>query len=141
MQDKEKENLIFIKLDPDEDVFLKLKQVCKKYKIESAVILSGIGQLKKAELGYFKEKGNYTPECFEKPLELLSLTGNICKKEKDEHIFHIHAVLGDEHKNAIGGHFISGIISVTAEIIIFKTNLGFKRKINKKTGLQSIELN
>jgi len=102
-------------------------------------VISGIGQLKNIKLGYFKEKGDYAPQLFKYPKELLSLSGNICK-EKNEYLLHLHAVLGDENKKAIGGHFIDGIVSVTAEIVILKTDLDIKRKTDKETGLKNISL-
>ena len=113
--------------------------ICKLHDIKTAVILSGIGQLSKTQLGYFKEKGNYSPEKLNKPLEILSLTGNICNQE-GEYILHLHAVLSDEKKNAIGGHFIDGTVSITAEIVILKTNLEAQRITNKETGLKDLVL-
>jgi predicted DNA-binding protein with PD1-like motif len=139
MISKEKMNLIFIKLFPEEDVNDKLKEVCKNHNVKAAVIISGIGQLKEARLGYFKEKDDYSPEYYNKPLEILSLTGNIIKQSSD-YFLHLHAVLGDESKNAFGGHFIDGTVSITAEIVILKTNLDLKRKIKNKTGLQDLYL-
>ena len=139
MQSKEDKDIIIIQLFPDEEVNNKLKEVCRKHDIKTAVIISGIGQLKNAKLGYFKCKGNYTLEKFVEPLEILSLTGNICKQQ-GEHILHLHAVLGTEDKKAIGGHFFKGIISVTSEIFILKTNLDFQRKIDNETGLQTLYL-
>jgi predicted DNA-binding protein with PD1-like motif len=135
MQSKEKKNVIFIRLFPDEDINEQLKKACKLHEVKTAVVISGIGQFKKVQLGYFKEKGNYSSEIFEKPLELLSLTGNICKQGKN-YILHLHVVLGDENKNTIGGHFIEGKISVTGEIVLFKTTLDVHRKLDKKTGLK-----
>ena len=139
MKSKEDKNIIIIQFFPDEEVNNKLKEACRKHDIKTAVILSGIGQLKNAKLGYFKTIGNYKLKKFDEPLEILSLTGNICKQKKD-YILHLHAVLGDEEKNAIGGHFFEGNISVTGEIILLKTNLDFQRKTNKKTGLQTLYL-
>jgi len=139
MQSKEKDNLIFVRLFPDEDIYECLKETCKKHNVETAVVLSGIGQLKRFKLGYFKEKGNYTPQLFEKPHELLSLTGNI-SKQGEEYNFHLHAVLGNEEKNAIGGHLIEGKVEVTNEIILLKTNFKFKRKLEKVTGLKGMFL-
>lgn len=77
MQSKEKNNLVFVRLFPNEDIHRELKRVCKKHQVETAVSLSGLGQLKQFQLGYYKEKGNYTPQEFQEPHELLSLTGNI----------------------------------------------------------------
>ncbi len=139
MQSKEKDNIIFIRLLKEENVNKKIKEACKKYNIETAVVLSGIGQLKKVKLGYFKDKGNYTPQEFNYPLELLSLSGNVCKY-KNEYLFHLHAVLGNEEKKVIGGHFIDGQISVTGEIILLKTKIDAKRKNDKETGLKALFL-
>ena len=139
MQIKEKENLIFIRLFPDEDIHEKLEEAVKKYNVETAVVIAGIGQLKNFELGYFKEKGNYTPQLFAKPHELLSLSGNISKQE-NKYNFHLHAVLGNEEKALVGGHLIKGTVAITNEIILLKTNLKIKRKLEEGTGLEGMFL-
>ena len=139
MQSKETKNIIFMRLFPNEEINEQIKKVCKIYNVKTAVVLSGIGQVKNVKLGYFKKKGDYSPETFEKPLEILSLTGNICK-QGNEYIPHLHIVLGDEKKNSLGGHFIEGIISVTAEIVLLKTDVNAKRKIEEETGLQGLLL-
>ena len=139
MQSKETKNIIFMRLFPNEEINEQIKKVCKIYNVKTAVVLSGIGQVKNVKLGYFKKKGDYSPETFEKPLEILSLTGNICK-QGNEYIPHLHIVLGDEKKNSLGGHFIEGIISVTAEIVLLKTDVNAKRKIEEETGLQGLFL-
>ena len=137
MLSTEDKNIIFVRLFPGENVNKELIEICKKHRIDSGVILSGIGQFEKVELGYFKFKGDYTNEVFEKPLEVLSLNGNICKIGK-EYILHIHAVLSDEKKNTYGGHFINSTVKITGEIVILKTNILFKRKIDKQTGLKNM---
>ena len=139
MQSKEKDNIIFLRLFPDEDLHEKLREACKLYGVKTAVVLSGLGQLKKFKLGYLKEKNNYTTEKFDKPHELLALTGNICLQNED-HELHLHAVLGDEKKNAIGGHLIEGKVEVTNEIVLLKTNIAAKRKLEEKTGLKGMFL-
>ncbi len=139
MKTKEKNNLIFIRLFPGEEIYKNLKEACKKHSLQTGVILSGIGQVKNIELGYFKEKGNYTPQSFEESFELLSLNGNIIKD--DDYNFHLHAVLGNEDKKSIGGHLIKAQISVTGEIVILKTNLQLKRKKEEETGLDGLYLN
>ena len=139
MQSKEKNNLIFIRLFPGENFYRELEQACQKHEVVTAVVLSGVGQLKQFELGYFKAKGDYTPEEFRKPYELLSLTGNISVQE-GKYNFHLHAVLGNEEKNVVGGHLIRGIAEVTNEIVLLKTSLKFKRKLEESTGLQGMYL-
>jgi predicted DNA-binding protein with PD1-like motif len=139
MDSKEKKNLIFIRLFENEEILDQIKKSCKDHNVKTAVILSGIGQIKNTKLGYFKKKGDYCPESFDKPLELLSLTGNICKQD-NEYFIHTHSILGDEKKRAFGGHLIEGKVSVTAEIIIIKTPIEIKRELDKKTGLQALNL-
>ena len=139
MQSKEQENLIIVRLFPDENVFDCLKEVCDKYRVKTAVILSGLGQLGSFSLGFFREKGDYAQQDFHEPYELLSLTGNI-SKQSGEYDFHLHVVLGDEQKKLVGGHFIKGIVSITGEIVLLKTDLEIKREQEKETGLKGLFL-
>ena len=69
----------------------------------------------------------------------MSLTGNICR-EDDDYLLHLHAVLGDEKKSVVGGHFIEGKVEITGEIVLLKTNLDVKRKLDEKTGLKNMFL-
>ena len=135
MQSKEDNNIILLRLSPDEDLHDKLKEVCRLHNVKTAIILSGIGQLKKFQLGYYKKDNNYIYEFFDIPHELLSLTGNICTHGGD-YILHIHAVLGNEKKKTIGGHLIEGKVEITNEIVLLRTNMNIKRKYEKKSGLK-----
>jgi len=137
MQSKELKNIIFIRLFEGENLHEQIKKACKIHNVKTAVVFSGIGQIKNAKLGFFKRKGNYSPDSFNMPLEILSLSGNICKKNEN-YITHIHTVLGDEKKKAFGGHLIEGKISVTGEIVILKTKIDVKRQLDKKTGLEAL---
>ena len=139
MQTKEKGNLIFIRLFPGENVYSNLIEACKKHEVETAVVLSGIGQLKQFQLGYFKQKGNYVPQDFAKPHELLSLSGNI-SNQGGEYKLHLHVVLGEEDKSVIGGHLIKGKVEVTNEIVLLKTDLRITRKLEEATGLEEMFL-
>ena len=139
METKQKDNLIFIRLFPDEDIYSALNEVCRKYKVTTAVVLSGVGQLKQFELGYFKEKGNYTPQQFATPHELLCLTGNI-SKQASGYNFHLHAVLGAEDKRVVGGHLLKARVEITNEVVLLKTDLKVSRRREEKTDLQGMFL-
>jgi len=139
MQSEEKDNLILARLFPGEDIHQELKKICNKHRVETAVVLSGIGQLKQFQLGYFKEKGNYVPQEFAKPHELLSLLGNI-SNQKGEYKLHLHAVLGNEDKGVIGGHLIKGEVEVTNEIVLLKTAVSITRRLEETTGLEGMFL-
>jgi len=139
MKSIEKNNIVFIKLFRDEDIKESLKKACKKHEVNSAILISGIGQLDYAKLGYFKKKGDYHPEEFYNPLEILNLSGNIIK-DSNEYLLHLHITLGQEDKKTIGGHLIEGKISITGEIVILKTDIKLKRIYDEKTGLKSLSI-
>lgn len=137
MKSNEMNNIILIRLFPDEDVNEQIRKACRLHDVKTAFVLSGIGQLKQVQLGFFKEKDDYTQETFNKHLEILSLSGNICKHNKD-YILHLHIVLGDKKKNTVGGHFLEGKISIAGEIVLLKTSINFYRKLDNKTGLKAL---
>lgn len=138
-QSKEKDNLIFVRLFPGEVLYDALKEVCRKHNVVTAVVLSGLGQMKEFTLGYFSSKGDYRPEEFTEPHELVVLTGNI-SKQGDDHNFHLHAALGTSDKEIIGGHLMGGKIEITAEIVLLKSDLMMQRRIDEKTGLSGLFL-
>lgn len=138
-EDKEK-GLIFVRLFPNEDFYGSLKSACEKHDVKTAVIVSGLGQLKNFSLGYFKEKGDYLPEEFSEPYELISLTGNISKQENGDYEFHVHSSLGDSSKKVIGGHLIKGVVEITNEIVLLKSNINVHRKVEEQTGLKGLFL-
>lgn len=140
MISSEKENLIIVRLFPGENVFGQLKEVCLKHSLKAGVIISGVGQLGLIELGFFKEKGNYMNQKFENSLEVLNVSGIVSVNKKNEYDFHLHISLSDEQKNAFGGHFINGVVSVTLEVAILRTNIAIKRKIEEETGLSGLFL-
>lgn len=138
MRSSENCNIIFIKLNTNEDFFKSLSTVCNKHRINNGVILSGIGQLKKFTIGYYKKNYGYITKNFLKSHELLHLSGNIIKNN-DDFEFHIHAILSNEEMKSIGGHLINGKVDITNEIIILKTNIKISRNLEKSTGLKKIK--
>jgi predicted DNA-binding protein with PD1-like motif len=134
MESKEQDNLIMARFFPEEDVFDGLRELGLKHQVKAGVILSGIGQIKNVELGFFKAKGDYAPQVFEGNYELLSLSGNILN-QLEKYEFHLHCVLGDEEKKVAGGHLLKAKVSVTLEIVLLKTDLIFQRTVEESTGL------
>lgn len=139
MKSKEKNNIIFLRLYPEENIIQSLKEIAEKHSISTAIILSAVGQIKNPILGYFKQKNDYSEQRFEGIYELLTLSGNIITDNKTNHI-HAHITLGDKQKHTIGGHLINGTVSITNEIALLKTNIETKRMISEKTGLAELYL-
>ncbi|MDO8524556.1 MAG: DUF296 domain-containing protein [bacterium] len=140
MQSQEKDNLIIARLFPGENVFEQLEEICLKHSIKTGIFISGIGQLASFELGFFKERGNYMNQKFENPFEMLNLNGLASLNDKSRYDFHLHATLSGSEKNTLGGHFIDGIVSITLEIVILKTEIVISRRIEEETGLAGLFL-
>lgn len=137
MKSIEKNNIILIRLFSDEDLSEKLMEACKIHKLKTGVILSGIGQLKKVKLGFFKKDKSYSIDEYEQPHELLILSGNISKK-KEKYFLHLHVVIANNNKQIIGGHLVEGNVEVTNEIFILKTEINARRDIDVKYGLEQL---
>ncbi|MBD3262305.1 MAG: DUF296 domain-containing protein [Candidatus Altiarchaeales archaeon] len=137
MHYKHKQDLLLIRLSEGEEIFPTLTNLLTQLNVEEGFIVSAIGQLKRFKLGYFKEKGDFQPTYYEKPHELLALTGSITKNE--DYVYHLHAQLADAQKTVYGGHLIGGMVSVTCEILFQKTNFGFIRIKDEETGLMALK--
>ncbi len=132
-------NIIVVRLEHDEDLFEELRNVVREYKIESAIILSGIGQLRDFELLYFTGE-KYINKIFKKAHELLSMQGSIARDEGNASI-HIHASLANERCEVMGGHLYCGTVTVLNEITLLKLdNIHLTRELNKKTGLKELQI-
>lgn len=125
------------RLHQDEDLFESLKKVCSECGLRTGVVVSGIGMLKQAELSFYVKHGKYATVLFPEPLELVSLTGNILEQD-GEYMFHLHAVLAKETKEAMAGHLSRGKVNVTNEITILKTDIAAHRELDEATGLMAL---
>jgi len=117
---KKEGNLIVFRFEDGKDVIESLKRVTKEHKIQSGIILNGIGMLRNFEISFYsREKATYVTTKFNKPVELLSLSGNISLRN-DETFFHLHVVLAKEDTTALGGHLKKAIVHNTLEGVIVK---------------------
>jgi predicted DNA-binding protein with PD1-like motif len=137
MDYSEEKGLIMVRLHQDEDLFESIKHVCMACEVRTGIFLSGIGMLKQAELSFFVKNGRYATAVFPEPLELVSLTGNVIRQD-DDYVFHAHAVLAKETKDAIAGHLSKGKVNVTNEIVILKTDHPARRDVDPATGLMAL---
>ena len=107
-------NLIVFRFEDGKDVIKSLKRITKEHKIQSGIILNGIGMLRNFEISFYsREKASYVTNKFNEPVELLSLSGNISLRN-DETFFHLHVALAKEE--------ISGSCSVSVKLRTTKIN-------------------
>ncbi len=135
---KEGKGILGVRLQDGEDLMDSMKTVCKNYKIESGIVLSGIGMLREVEVSYWDGK-EYLTELVKEPVELVSLQGNISTTENDgDPIIHIHVALGTKDHKMIGGHLSGGKVNSTGEVFIQKLeNILLIRK-KEKNGLMGL---
>lgn len=127
-----------IRLDKDEKVMEKLKEVCEKENIKLGSI-SGFGSIDRVSLAIF-----HAPEkIYEKintinPMQIVSLIGNVTTKEGKPYL-HCHMSLCDNNNVMYGGHLDECRVSSTAEFIIHAIDGVVERKFDRNTGLNLFE--
>jgi len=98
-------------------VIKNLEMLAEKHNIRSAVIVSGIGMLKNAVIGYFNGR-EYVKEELKEPAELVSMQGNIGRDTEGNIICHIHVALAPSDHRLVGGHLLEGEVNVVNEIVL-----------------------
>ena len=139
MQIKKFSNYYVVRLQKGDEIITALRNAAGTRKIKGAFFL-GLGVGKDLVLGYFDAgRKGYVKKVFEGEYEFTSLTGNISKFE-DNMIIHCHVTITDEKFNAFGGHLFQGIVPATCEIIIFPFTRILRRKKDKDTGLNLLDV-
>ena len=112
----------------------------KEYKLTSAWI-NGLGAAKWTEIGFYElENKKYTWKKINKPLEILSLQGNISWNNA-EPVIHIHGVFSDDTMGAFGGHVKELEVAGTCEIkITMLEEQKIKREYDEETGLNLLNI-
>jgi len=132
-------DVLFIRMFEDEEYLECIKAAFASAGRPSGVVLSSVGQLKDFSLGYFVGKGDYSPERYKVPHELLSVSGIISIHPWGVET-HLHACMGDADKRAVGGHLLTGRVSITNETVILLTGAFVERPRDERTGLRSLRL-
>jgi predicted DNA-binding protein with PD1-like motif len=106
-----------------------IEELVKKERIQTGVILSGVGALKKATFRNLKvlppdlkvEKHHRLYLDLEQPMEIVSLTGWIATREDGEPKIHAHfsaSTVIDEKVATLGGHLMSGTLTSVKVVIV-----------------------
>jgi len=124
------DRIVMGKLSMDSDLLEGINELAKKEKIQTGVILSGIGALKKATFRNLKvlppdlkvEKEHRLYLDLEQPMEIVSLTGWIATKEDGNMEVHAHfsaSTVIEDKVVTLGGHLTPGTLaSVKVAIVI-----------------------
>jgi predicted DNA-binding protein with PD1-like motif len=122
------------RLNPNDDLKQKLFEFTKIHEINSGILLSCVGSLKKAALRLADANKILK---MDKKFEIVSCMGTLCTQG-----LHLHISISDNTGKTFGGHLLDGnIINTTAEIIIGTAeNFIFKRKYDSTTGFKELKI-
>lgn len=135
-----KNNIMAVRLYEDEDVVLSLNDAFKSADKPLGIVLSGAGMMKDIKLGYFMGSGKYKDNFFDRPREIVSLTGNFVADNEEKFFTHLHVSLADDEGKVVGGHLIESKIHGTGEIFIYLSDIQASRKREEETGLEGLKL-
>ena len=123
------------RLDHGADLLGEITKICISENIQMGRV-EAIGAVSSARLGFYNQKAKkYQFFTLEEPLEILSLSGNISKKE-GKAMVHAHVILSDEKGDAFGGHLAEGTTIFACECLIEVFDGPVReRTLDEKTGL------
>ena len=105
---------LVVRLDKGEELHDAIRSLSNNG-ISTAAITSGIGRVRGTEIGFLDSDGIYQKMEIERPMELLSMQGNLAPGP-DGPFTHIHIVASDDDHVVRGGHLFEATVEVTAEI-------------------------
>ncbi len=119
---------LFVRLDPGDTLVSSLKEACAAAKIGEASIVSGVGMLSHARLGFFRvENDDYDVRDFDGLHDLSLVCGNISLKG-GEVWPHVHAVFNTDDFETISGHVIEATTHITMEVYLSTSDLAIHRE-------------
>lgn len=139
MQVREQGDIIVAKFSEGEAVE-NIEGLAHRYDIHSAVILSGIGMLDGAAIGYC-DGSTYVTETLDEPAELVAMNGTIGReRESGDVVCHIHAALAQRDHTLVGGHLVGGRVNVVNEIVLRRLDPGTIHRVENEEGLLEMQL-
>lgn len=131
-----------IRLHPGQEVRAGILELACRENFEAGFVMTCVGSVTKARLRLAKATAsNKSNEIrlFEGKHEILSLVGTVNGKDGSSHL---HASLGDEFGNVVGGHVVGDMeVFTTAEIVLGECNsLKWTRPFDKATGFHELSV-
>lgn len=107
---------VFVRLDPGEEIHASLQSLADKVGFDAAAITSGIGRTCQSVYGYMDDDHRYHRVTIEGGSELVTLQGNLARRESGAAFTHLHATFSDDDLKPHAGHMFSAVVHVVAEI-------------------------
>ena len=110
------ENDLFVRLDPGEEIHTSIRALADEVGFDAAAITSGIGRVRQTIYGYMDDDHVYHRNTIEEGAELVTLQGNLARREDGSAFTHIHGTFSDDDLKPAAGHMFESVVHVTAEI-------------------------
>ena len=107
---------LFVRIDPGEELHATLQALADEVGFDAAAITSGIGRTRESTYGYMDDNHRYHRVTIEAGSELVTLQGNLARRESGEAFTHLHATFSDDDLTPHAGHMFSATVHVVAEI-------------------------
>jgi hypothetical protein len=124
------------RLAKGQDLLAALEKLAQEHSITLGEV-SAIGAVSQARIGYYNQaERKYYYIDLARPLEILSLIGNISVKD-GKPMVHAHVTLGDEDGQAFGGHLAEGTLVFACEFALLEhqSAISLVRQMDGPTGL------
>lgn len=134
------ERTFVLVLDQGEEAFGAITDFANKEQVGGAAV-TAIGAFAHAEVGWLDlaAKG-YKRIAVNEQCEVLSLIGDVAESDNGKASLHLHAVLGLQDGSVRGGHFLSGSVRPTLEVIINETVKHMRRKKRPDLGIALLDI-
>ena len=138
MEYKKFKDTIIVRIDKNEEILEKIREVAENENIKLASI-NALGAIKDFTVGVFNvDEKKYYANDFKGNFEIVSLTGTI-NTMNDEFYTHIHLSAGNDKGQVFGGHLNRAIVSATCEMVINIIDGRVDRKFDESIGLNLLE--
>jgi uncharacterized protein len=125
-------------LDSGEEAFAALTKFVNDEKL-SAASLTAIGAFERATIGWFDLAAkNYRKIEVNEQCEVLSAIGDVAVGDDGKASLHIH-VLGLSDGTTRGGHFLSGIVRPTLEVVLTEAPATLRRRKRPELGIALVD--
>jgi uncharacterized protein len=134
------ERVFVLILDQGEEAFKAIAEFASQERLDGASV-TAIGAFSSAKVGWFDLGAKkYKPIEVDEQCEVLSLLGDIARGDNGKSSLHLHAVLGLQDGSVRGGHFLSGVVQPTLEIVISETATHLRRRKRADLGIALINI-
>ena len=128
------DNTIIARIDREEEILAKIKELAGKENIRLASV-TALGAICDFTVGVFDTaEKRYISNSFQGPYEIVSLTGTI-NTMNGEFYTHIHMSAGNSEGQVFGGHLNRAVVSATCEMVVTVIDGRVDRYYDEDVGL------